>query len=156
MESWSLNPKCLNLKKCDRWTVICSIIFLLAWGGSTFLFHFLNKDLFQRPKDFPIFNAGIYAKGFFAIGCYTKGFFAIGCYAEGIVAIGFVTVGLISFSVAGLGAVVFMGALGGVSVFGIYGVGMSIYCFNCIFSISLWTTKYGYVNYGILNPICCP
>lgn len=140
------NVESQNHKCCGKGNFIMFIIFLLAWGGMTFFCFYLIQDLFERPKDFPIFSVGINAKGFFAIGVY----------AEGIVTIGIISVGLISISLIGIGWVVFVGQIGGGSGFGIYQIGISMYCYISQVSIALWETRKAQLGYSIFAPMCYP
>lgn len=87
------------------------------------------------------------------MGVHAKGFIAIGVYAEGVVTMGVISIGLISISLVGIGWVIFVGQIGGGSGFGIYQIGISLYCLISQVSIALWETRKAQLGYSIISPM---
>jgi hypothetical protein len=123
---------------------VVSSALLALTAEAIILFFFVVDcgDLFTT-SDYPIFSAGMNAKGYIAIGMT----------AQGIVSIGMMAEGLVTLSMVGSGLVVFVGQCGGGLGFGLYQVGVSWYCFLGQLTLSLWDTRAAQCGVNIFGPL---
>ena len=91
---------------------------LIAMAGEALVVYFFIKnvgDLFTDASEYPVFDAGMSAKGFITVGMNARGIVCLSMMGEGIITI----------SMLGYGIVFFVGQVGATLRFGLYQLGVA-------------------------------
>ena len=102
--------------------------------------------MFTDASEYPVFDAGMSAKGFIAVGMNARGIVCLSMMGEGIITI----------SMLGYGLVFFVGQVGATLGFGIYQLGVAWYCYAGQFTLSFWDTKAAQCGINLIGPYLRP